>query len=210
MMGFQISLDSQIGAVIISACVAYLISRRQYNTTIAKERLEKIISPVFETLSPYLFCSVYEPGVKGALADAVKLVESEPLMAGGVLRMFLDQAMSTHMPNQRVYDQLCYHLENEYRGLCRTIGIPIRPWKDRWVIGHLGTGNKAKMRFLLYSLPGLLLGVLKVLLVFSVLLALYYKIFLVVDAASPNKLATPAMLAFTTTMFIFGPKARPR
>lgn len=170
-------INAETFIAILTALVTIWIFEKGNGKEIAKERLEKVISPCYEILYPH-FYKPFNSDVRDAFERAKSIIEKEPLLAGGVIRTVFENQPFDGNHRDIKYDNLCRTLDSEYHRLCKKVGIPVRSWYDRRIKGKvcksLGSFVHTIFDNLLYVIKEGLLGLILIACVTVLLLYIKY------------------------------------
>lgn len=120
-----------ISVSILALVVSIVAPWRTRRVPLARERLDSIISPLFELTEKYLF--VDRPFITtNDITQIIEIVIRGGYLAGGRLRSFIDIGLDEKGHRKR-FMRLCQNISKEYDFLCRAIGIPVRPFRYRYV-----------------------------------------------------------------------------
>jgi hypothetical protein len=112
---------------------SYKSSQSTKHFTVDKDRLERVISPLFEAIEPFMkrnSTTIDEDHVNLFL----KLIDSEPLLSGGILRDLRDNLHFDHKNKSfrlKEFNAFFEYVSREYDRLCHRTGIPLRKWSYR-------------------------------------------------------------------------------
>lgn len=173
---------------IITIISTYYLSRHTSSQEIVKEQREKLISPIFFLLEPYLFQSIDN----NSLEKVFHLIDQNKSLVDGKL---LEIAyFCKENPSQANYNALCSYINKAYDKSCKRLGFRTRSIEYRLSRKQYETKLSLFAYICFFVVKGLLmLGM--AFLIFSFLLAIGYYFF--------NKVKTPeSELVFLLIIFV--------
>lgn len=118
---------------VITVYLTALSLGHQKKSSCAKERLDNVISPIFEIIEPYM-CPLAGLPTNESLNGIKHIFNENRLLAGATIRKYLAilQSEEAIRKNPKSFDKLCAEISREYDSLCKEIGIPCRSLKYRF------------------------------------------------------------------------------
>ncbi len=119
-------MDNQLPALLLSLAAigaAYLTLRQTHRIHAARERMTKVVSPLFELLEPVM-CREEVGRPIGTLRTVLSVISRGAYLAGGRLWVYRDK--QELLPESKDAKDLCLLVSHEYDCLCHILGIPLR------------------------------------------------------------------------------------
>lgn len=120
------SRDSQLLPLLLSVAaigVAYLTLRKTHPMHTARERMTKVVSPLFELLEPVM-CQESVGRPIGTLRAVLSIIQRGAYLAGGRLWVYRDK--QDLLPESIDARNISLLVSFEYDSLCQVLGIPLR------------------------------------------------------------------------------------
>ncbi len=178
--------------ILCTVIVSIYIFKKDTSTPFIRERYEKLIFPLFNSLEPVLYQEVKPEYIKNSL----QIIKDNKYLADGKLLELFYYCSQNQNPSQKNFNQLCSYVDKLYDKTCHRLGLKTRSISYR-IMRHQ---YKHWSYFVFYILSIIILyfiALIASLLLFACLMACLYLIYK--DANDVNKL----IMLSIGTIFIF-------
>ena len=111
--------------ILCTVIVSIYIFKKDTSTPFIRERYEKLIFPLFNSLEPVLYQEVKPEYIKNSL----QIIKDNKYLADGkLLELFYN---CSQYPTQQNFNQLCSYIDKLYDKTCRRLGLRVRSFSYR-------------------------------------------------------------------------------